>query len=359
MTATDSASAGPSAVVETPGPDLSSLLAWLSQRDAEVDLELACVEHPSPSHGSRTGEVVRLPCCAADLPDCSLAELLSYGALRVNFRLDGCGSPSTTEARWAPIISLLRAVDLGWRVQMIVEAPSGRRREIHDATRMPVPRRRLLMLPGVVAADLPDFRLSHHERLVAALRRLVRYYDPVLAGADELPGPSVFLRAPDCTACGVCVNTCPEDALSLVAGGGNGDSPLAQSHFLLQSPSRCNGCDGEPVCVQACPVRSLDVVGHRAWSHLWRDGGEEVVRVATVRCARCRAPFRAQAEERDTGAEHEPQPDREQLCSACRRRRSHPFGMALPPEALERLDPEVVRALGYEPVTRSEVLGPT
>ncbi|MDN5767889.1 MAG: hypothetical protein L0H96_23665 [Humibacillus sp.] len=356
MTATDSTPASPSADVETPAPDLSSLMLWLSQHDAEVDLELACAEHPSPSRGPRGCEVVRLPCCAADLPDYSLAELLSYGALRVNFRLDGCRSPSTTEARWAPLVSLLRAVDLGWRVQMIVDVPSGRRREIHDATGMPLLRRRLLMLPDVSTTDLPDSGLPSHERLVAALRRLVRYFDPVLAGADELPGPSLFLRAPDCAACGVCVHSCPQDALSLVATGGNGDpQPGAQSYSLLQSPSRCSGCDGEPACVQACPARTLEVVGHRAWSHLWRDGDEEVVRVATVRCARCRAPFRAEPQR----GEGDAQPGREPLCPACSRRRSRPFGTALPPEALERLDPEVVRALGYEPVVRSGRSGPS
>ena len=354
MTATDSVPAAPSADLETPAPDLSSLLVWLGQHEAEVDLELACSEHPSPGRGSRGSTVVRLPGCAADLPDHSVAELLSYGAVRVNFRLDGCGSPSTTEARWAPLMSLLQAVDQGWRLQMIVDVPSGPRREIYDATRMPLLRRRLLMLPDVGTTDLPDSRLSPHARLVAALRRLVRYFDPVLAGADELPGPSVFLRAPDCAACGVCIHTCPQDALSLVAAGGNGDArPGAQSYSLLQSPSRCNGCAGEPACVQACPVRTLDVVGHRAWSHLWRDGDEEVVRVATLRCARCRAPFRAEPQVGGPGAEGDAQQGREPLCPACSRRRSNPFGTALPPEALERLDPNVVRALGYEPVIRS------
>lgn len=90
-----------------------------------------------------------------------------------------------------------------------------------------------------------------------AVGRLQRVLDQPAADQPPLPrvvlgegAPLGILRATEgCTACGVCVRTCPTRALDLAAGSGSTD--------LVLDPAACTGCG---VCVQTCPESVLDVV---------------------------------------------------------------------------------------------------
>lgn len=334
---------------EMPEMALPSLLSWLGRGDAS-DLELACAEHPDPARGSRRHHVVRLPWCIAEVPDHLFVEIVAAGPSRLHLRLDGCDRPEESRARVEPVGALLAALDENRRVRILDEAPTGSRRSVLSGGSMPLGRRQMLLLGGRSDRDRSAAQLSHHQRLVAAVRRLAPPPIPAPAGTDALTGPGVVLTAPSCTACGVCTRSCPEHALDLAGRHTDDvDGPGPAVVVLHQVPHRCDGCGGVPVCVAGCPVGTLQVRAPRPWSALWDDGREEITRVRTVRCARCRVRFRVDDERPDAGDDLRATSPGEALCPACAQRRSDPFGSALPPEALRRLNPEVVRALGYGP----------
>lgn len=330
-----------------PAQRISPLLAWLTRQRETVDLELACAEHPGPERGLERHTVAQLPCCLAELPHHVFLELLTCGAEHVYPRLDGCAHAEAMGARLDHLASLVDALGHEGRLRAMIRAPKGRRRPVMDATHVPLSRRQVLLLSGArTRRDMPAEYRSAQERLADAVRALAP--DPTPAAA-ALPSWAVTLAAPACTACGMCVRTCPEDALSLTdlgvaredagAGGVERDDGRARRVVRLrQAPSRCTGC---LACVEACPVPTLRATGAWAATSLWADEPVPVVDVLTRRCARCGARVPVS-----------PGPDgatAEVLCGQCAFRRENPFGSALPPEALARLDPEVVRKLGYEP----------
>lgn len=323
-----------------PGEQVTPFLCWLTTRDEGLELELACAEHPSPQRGPRNRLVARLPECAAELPDHVWLEFLTCGVARLRLRLDGCARAGTTGEHLARLARLLTALGHEGRIQVTTEAPAGRAREVLLVEHPPVSRRQLLMLGGHPALRAgPDPSLRPHERFVEAVRRLrpIPAGEPVLA-EDAWSGPGVVLQGPDCTLCGMCVRTCPTDALTILdLGPSTADSAGAPHVFRLgQRPSRCDGC---LACVDACPVNTLAVV--RTWgaSALYDDEPQPIVDVMARRCRRCgsQVPSAAPAD----GAASEV------LCAACGFRRQNPFGSSLPPEALSRLSPEVLRQLGY------------
>ena len=69
---------------------VSPLLAWLTRQREEVDLEIACAEHPRPERGLERNAVAVLPFCLADAPDHLLLEMLTCGAAHLYPRVDGC-----------------------------------------------------------------------------------------------------------------------------------------------------------------------------------------------------------------------------------------------------------------------------
>lgn len=81
--------------------------------------------------------------------------------------------------------------------------------------------------------------------------------------------------AEGCTACGVCVRTCPTGALSLSAGLGSTE--------LVLDPAACNGCG---LCVQTCPESVLDVARGVDLDLLVR-GRVPIARVALGVCPDC------------------------------------------------------------------------
>ena len=334
--------------------DLRGVQGWLRHQAEDLDLELVCAEHPAPARGGGPGTLVRLATCAVEAPLHELVELLTLGAVRVRVRLDGCADAAAAREHLAPAVAVLTAagvdrlgVDgLGGRQGGGRQGSGGlgvgghgvgghgagglghdgadgaapdpgrrdarrglrlRRRPVLDAAHMPLSRRQVLGLGGRAPRELPAGYLDPHERLVAAVRALVPAGAP---GLDELAGPAPRLAARGCTACGVCVQACPADALRLRHGG---DGGLAIT-TLLHAPAACDGCRR---CVDLCPADALSAAGTWPWSRMLGDGDVPVTTLTTARCGRCGTRFPSA-----TGAA---------LCPVCDYRRRNPFGSAMPP----------------------------
>lgn len=128
---------------------------------------------------------------------------------------------------------------------------------------------------------------SDEARLRAALRKLGLHQETDSdhaeaaqdhgAGSDEGISAAARLEVSDaCTACGVCIRSCPSDALSFAVEG--------DTTGLVHAPGRC---EGELSCVSLCPVNAITTDG--SWS-LGRSVDAEPVLLISMRsteCARC------------------------------------------------------------------------
>ena len=300
------------------------LLDWVARQDQPVELELVCAEHPDPARGAKGRFVVVLPVCAASLPEHVLYEVLVLGAELVWVRTDGCAEVEATGARIAWMQSVLAAVGAGERLHAEAEPASQHRRRVLDATVMSVSRRRLLMLSECDAA--PEEGASAHRRLVTTLRALAGAPSAAPGTPSELAGPGLALVSEGCTACGVCVRACPEDALALVDVEETGpDGAVITRTILRQYPAACGGAGA---CLQLCPEDALSAPEHWGLDALLEDDVVDLDEIAKAVCRRCGATFP------DSGAE---------LCELCSFRRANPFGGALPPAVAARFGPELAR----------------
>jgi len=195
---------------------------------------------------------------------------------------------------------------------------SGRRRVL-DVTAPPLDRRGLLGL-GARADPQGTHRPPHHgetdddhARLLTSLRALgITPTTP----AQELP-PALRLTVQGCTACGVCVKSCPSEALQLLVG----DTLSVLSHHG-------DSCTGQQQCVLNCPVDAISVEGPLDWETVLHNPKRELAVVRTERCSRCSAP--SPADRRLAAGNH--------LCEVCRHRADNPFGYQLPPGFVRRRD---------------------
>ncbi len=341
---------------------LHALQVWLRHEPEEPDLELVCAEHVDPSRGDRSRTVVRLTVCARHLPAHELAELLLVGARTVTVRIDGCADPDASARNVEAVTRVLQAAGVD-RMRIEGDGPhvgpsgavdakgrgergrGGRRRPVLDGAHLPVPRRRLLGLGVDVSRPLPDMDATPQARLTAAVRALAAPCalaaldgpagavpaspvpastvpssaaqpqspvapQPVGGGLEDVDSPAVMLSAPGCTACGVCVQACPTQALALQHNGGG----AVAISTLLQSPAACDGCRR---CVELCPAGVLRVAGQWHWSDLLTDSARGVATVSTATCTRCGTKF--------------PTTSGERWCAVCSYRRKNPFGSTLPP----------------------------
>ncbi len=314
---------------------LQPLLTWIARQHDPVTLELACAEHPSPQRGTKGRSVVVLPGCVTQLPEHLLLELLDLGAEQVWVRTDGCDEPEAARALVGWIEQVLTALGDGGRVRVEAEPRRPRHRHVLDATVMAVSRRRLLMLPEPEVRATPDPRASAHLRLVAALRALAGDRTAAAGGAEDpadrltgLAGPGLALVSEGCTACGVCVRACPEEALALVDVSETGADGLTVTRTVLrQQPAACGGAGD---CLELCPEDALSAPQGWSLGALLADDAVDLDAILKARCRRCGATF----------------PDRgDELCDVCASREANPFGAALPPGVAARLDPAVVRRL--------------
>lgn len=316
---------------------LLSLLDWTSRQPEEVELELACSEHPDPGQGPRGRTVVALPFCLERLAAHLLLELLVAGADSVTVALDGCAASEVLRDRYRPLVGLLAQLGQTDRLHLRGSRGRGWRRPVLAATSMPVSRRQLFFLPEAARRPLPDITATAHQRLKAAVRVLAGDDHDSAGDATPVPdGPALRLTSRGCTACGVCVQACPEQALSIEVDAAEDDAVDPQGAEMLvpgaetalwMRPSSCSGCHA---CVDVCPADALSEQGHHGWDVLLADSWVALESFATVPCRRCGGRFPAGGSE---------------LCPVCAFRSADPFGTTLPPHMLARLGPEATRRL--------------
>lgn len=262
----------------------AAVLRWLAAASLD-DVTVSCAESSLP------GSVV-LDCCLSEAPLAWVAEWATHAT--VHAAVDHCARPDAARGHLAELSALTPRIRLdggpGPGQQVRYAAPPARRRGLF----------------GLGAPADPGPSGTHAQRLAAALAAL-----PL---DDDAPSQAANLTVTDaCTACGVCVRSCPHDALALTVT----DGVATLSHEL-------SACEGEDVCAAFCPAEAIV----RAGEHRWADVRERPVvelRAMPVRyCAQCRAVFST--------------PDDATLCPVCRLQEADPFAVHLPPAARALLE---------------------
>ena len=287
---------------------LRTLQSWVVRERPCPPLLLRCAESPHEPVATPPGStVVRLESCARAVPHHELVELRVLGAPQVLLSLSGCTAPEAARAHLAPLLDQLTALGIG--TVRLAPTPSagahGTDEPQVDAAHPPRSRRQALMLD--TPPELPDERLPAHVRLRDAVLGLAAAEGGTLA-ADS---PAVVLRAPGCDTCGVCVRSCPLDALGISEVPAGGELSITT---LVHRPAQCDGCER---CVELCPPQVLSIDGHHSWQLVHDDVGAAVHTLTTRRCERCSARLPATAPGR--------------RCGPCEQRHRNPFVSTWPP----------------------------
>jgi heterodisulfide reductase subunit A len=76
-------------------------------------------------------------------------------------------------------------------------------------------------------------------------------------GVAELDPQVATVSTSACTGCGICLDACPFDAISLAAAGEAVPSPAAMVATI--DAAGCKGCGG---CAPVCPQGAIDLKGY-------------------------------------------------------------------------------------------------
>lgn len=282
---------------------------WLHRLEI-TSVGLVCHDGRDRPLGDRTRPALEVSGCLQDLPLHRALDLWLTGVREVTLlRNTCCGEDALLplSQQWAAL--------LGDRLRVTTRAATPARNWSWSLAphRVPVDRRGLL---GLGRRSTPPW--PTHDPTADDDARLLASMAAAGVASLALPPPGVALLASGCTACGVCVQACPQDALRLSTDGA--------SVSLLHASDLCRG---EQQCVALCPVEALSIHGQLPWVDVLERRPRVLATVETATCERCRARFPA-----DSGL---------QLCETCRIRRSDPFGSHLPAAALALL-----RARGHD-----------
>ncbi len=282
---------------------------WLHRNEAS-SVALVCQHGRETPLGTRTRPAVELPGCLRELPLHRLMDLRFTGVREVALIPTSCCGEeelSQLSGHWDTVIGD------HLNVTTMHATPARNWTWSIAPNRVPVDRRGLLGLSRRTQPPWPthDATADDDARLLTCLRA---------AGVTSLglPSPGTTLVASGCTACGVCVQACPQDALTLSFDGAEAS--------LLHSSDLCRG---DQQCVALCPVDALSAHGQLPWADVLDGTTHVLATMETAVCERCRARF--------------PAASGDTCCESCRIRRNDPFGSHLPPAALALL-----RARGHE-----------
>jgi len=107
------------------------------------------------------------------------------------------------------------------------------------------------VVDGVLIAGACQGPKTSAESVASGLAAVTQSAAVLKKGFTELD-PLVAIVDPDgCNACGVCLTTCPYDAISMGEEGSR--------HVAVISPTGCKGCGG---CVPICPENAIDLLGY-------------------------------------------------------------------------------------------------
>ena len=291
------------------------MLGWLRAIDPPSRAILAC-DHAALSWVPPGAVGIRLPCCQLEVGLSLPAQVLASGVTDLE----------VVECPQHPEESRRHRQAWSGRLAGVVPATAHRPGRLRrrsgptfDMANPSIPRRAAFGLAAT--RTLPfDVEADDPSRAIAALRVLReqgRLRDAALsdeptasnASAPDAPlgadRPAVTLVAGACTACGVCVRSCPHAALELVTAG--------TTTTLVHHQDVCRA---DLACVRLCPVGVLSVSEPLDLLQLAATPTVALAVVATGKCERC-------------GAIH---PAREgALCAICELRASNAFGSFRPP----------------------------
>ena len=334
--------------------DTRPLRRWLTAATAPTAVLVACREHehldawrvPNPGPAR---VVFRLTGCLADAPPAAFLEILAGGAVSVTGLLDGCAKPAGARrvlaraGRIAAAVAANQPDPLPARKPPQAPPAQSDRESPPPLSRRPTPvqggrtrcpghavgRRALVGFDGAVG------ELDAHPglRLLAVVRELLGGA-PVPSGLDDVPTGAAVLAAGKCCGNGVCVRTCPTDALTLTVT----DLSTRSSSAMLPNPTFHSleppvagaatfsdaGLSQFALSIDPSPVHRLrpvcravprvgDGAGRPAAVGAGPEGPATTLRVGIVEhCSRCGMPSAAAGS----------------LCAVCAFRTSEPFGSA-------------------------------
>jgi len=164
----------------------------------------------------------------------------------------------------------------------------------------PVARRAVLGLPVRCPIDLSCDDADRTLAALALLRAHGRIPDDDDGGFVAAEHPASRLVVSGCTACGVCVQACPVDALVLSHDG--------TTSVLVHSADRCRSA---AQCVRLCPSAALVASARATFAQVLDEPVVVLATITTTTCPRC-------------GARHVGDPG--SWCPLCTFRRTHVFG---------------------------------
>lgn len=283
--------------------DVSSLLRWLFAHDLPEEVVLACKHTEVPKLGRKRQAVVWNG-CLMDTPIGIPAQILALGIKRVGVLPCAVNPAEVAKQRdtWESLTPRL-VYDAGMLKTAIFRGP-----EVLAVGAIPMPRRVVL---GLGLRDKPPISLKGDDTSrtlesleVLAAKGLVRRGEGL---ESKLGGLRIGVSA--CTACAVCVQACPHNALTLLHH--ETGSVLWQTSEL---------CRGEQECVQLCPIKGMWVQGDMRLVDLLDEPERKLFVVESAVCEKC-------------GARH---PANEgPLCQVCQFRRDNPFGTMAPPAGFQ------------------------
>ena len=298
---------------------LVPLLRWLAAADP-VPLVLAC-DHSELPAVPRGTLAVHWDACLAQAHIGAPLQLIVCGARRVE--LVPCEkAPEALDARFSQWQAAL-----GDRIAWY--APSAkhiwRSGQTLQLGNVPLPRRAALGLPIKAPISLTA---DAQERTAQALTLL-----SISPAALEKPD-SVHLAAAECSACGVCVQACSNNALSIAvaervdtdaATACQAPHPTDRASTLRHDLAKCRGCRS---CVELCPLGTLAVTSSTRWEEVTEAAQEDLARLLTRLCPMCGTRY----DEREG-----------QLCALCAYRSDHAFS-AIAPENVPSIVAQAHRA---------------
>lgn len=310
---------------------VSGLLRWILAHDLPTKVILTCAHAQELDPGK--GELgVVLQGCMSYAPIGLPAQILACGVSRVEWQ--PCRENRQGYAR-------MTGIWCGLTPGLVGEAVPGKKHfrhgEVIDLAAVPLPRRALFGAADESPLNLTD---DDQARTIAALRHL-RERGWITEIADvSAAAAGIRLQVSGCTACNVCVQACPHDALELRASAGATGQTV---HSLIQDTERCRSCQA---CVRFCPVQAITAGPQHNFTDALEGRRELLTQVVTRTCTRCGAVYpgsldATSSDEVQTGTSM----DDDGLCSLCSYRAKNPFGSQLPPELAQQLPPELAERL--------------
>ncbi len=285
--------------------DGHNLVQRVVQHGAPQHVEVACPYHPQlDAQADPEARLFIAPRCLIGLSTWAYTELANAGVRHVTLRTDACaacpiGAAVEQIRATAAQGNALLATPPTLTITTIAEVPTGASPPvIVDSTKAAMSRRGLFqMFTGDVRSEAPPPPTLELPATLPPERK--RLLNALAQRPGDVPAwaPTLTVEGP-CTACEVCANICPTDALTV---------PKERNTFRLDLHTQhCTACD---LCTVACPEGVLHLGTVNQPAHPKHDPVTLFTGLLQT-CKRCKTRFSGDGD----------------LCPACAFRRKNPFG---------------------------------